>query len=159
MPTIYVKQGNLTGFAASDNLQSLANNQAKPLGVVDNTGAKYPNAYVYLSFNASQSLEPGGTIDLYFLGCVDTANDKWSDNINPSTTSNVSASILNTKTIIPLVADDSISDEAIVWVCNDLAKEVGDLPPKWTIVVYNKSGQPLRPSGHRAVYQLTSYTS
>jgi hypothetical protein len=159
MPTVFVKQGTLRGFSASTNLNSLANNQAKPLGIVDNTGVKYPNAYVYLSFNATQTLEYDGTIELYFVGCIDTSNDKWADNINPSTTSNVSASIINTKMITPLVADEGQSNEAIVWVCNDLAKEVGDLPPKWTLVVYNKSGQALKASGHRAVYQLTSYTS
>jgi len=158
MPTVSQKIGTLTGFTASTNLNSLADKQAKPLGVVDNSSLKYPNAYVSLNFAATNSLAYDGAIELYFLSCVDTANDKWSDDINPDTTSNVAASLSNAKLISPaLRADNTFSGKGIVWVCNDLAKEVGDLPNKWTIVVYNKSGQTLKSSGNKAVYSLKTY--
>ena len=158
MPVVSHKLGALTGFTASTNLNNLPNGEAKPLGVVDNTSLKYPNAYVSLNFAATQSLSYDGTIELYFLACIDTTNDKWADNINPNTTSNVSASLVNAKPISPVItADEDVSNIDISWVCNDLAKEVGDMPMKWTIVVYNKSGQTLKSTGKKAIYQLRSY--
>ena len=160
MPVISQRLGNLLGFSASPNLVSLADGEAKPLGEVDNTSLKYPNAYVSLSIAASAALPYDGAIELYFLSCIDTAGGKWSDDINPDTTSDVEASIANAKLISPsLKADTDLSSKNIVWVCNDLAKEVGDLPSKWTLIVYNKTGQVLRSSGHKAVYQLKSYQS
>jgi len=159
MPTVSHKLGALTGFTASTNLNSLADKAAKPLGVVDNTSLKYPNAFVSLNFNATQTLAYDGAIELYFLSCVDTSNDKWTDDINPDGTNDVSGSLVNAKMISPAItANNDYSNRSIVWVCNDLAKEVGDLPSKWTIIVYNKSGQALKASGNRAVYQLRSYT-
>ena len=159
MPTVSQKLGALTGFTASTNLNNLPDGQAKPLGIVDNTSLKYPNAYVSLNLAATQSLSYSGAIELYFLACIDTINNKWSDNINPDTTSNVSASLVNAKLISPsLRADNDLSNRSIVWVCNDLAKEVGDLPTKWALIVYNKTGQALKGSGNKAVYQLKSYT-
>jgi hypothetical protein len=158
MPTVSQKIGTTTGFTASANLNSLADGQAKPLGVVDNTSLKYPNAYVSLNFAATSGLAYEGAIELYFLSCIDTTSDKWSDDINPDTTSNVSASIANAKLISPtLRADNTLSGKDIVWVCNDLAKEVGDLPLKWTIIVYNKTGQAFRATGKKAVYRLKTY--
>ena len=158
MPVLSQKFGGLTGFSASPNLNSLADTAAKPLGVVDNTALKYPNAFISLNFAATQSLAYNGKIELYFLSCVDTTNDKWSDDINPDATTDVSGSIANVTPLSPaLKANNDLSNESVVWICNDLAKEVGDLPAKWTIVVHNKTGQALKSSGNAAIYQLKSY--
>jgi len=158
MATVSQKVGTLTGFTASTNLNSLADGQAKPLGTVDNTSLRYPNAYVSLNFAATSGLAYDGAIEIYFLSCIDTANNKWSDNINPDTTSNVVASLANAKLISPaLRADNSLSGKDVVWVCNDLAKEVGDLPEKWTLVIVNRTGQAFKATGKRAVYRLKTY--
>ena len=158
MPVVSQKLGALTGFEASTNLNNLANDAAKPLGSIDNTSLKYPSAFVSLSFATSSDLAYNGAIEVYFLACVDTTNSQWSDDIDPDSTSDVSASMLNIKPISPpLIANNDVSGESIVWICNDLAKEVGDLPAKWTIVVHNKTGQALSGSGNKAIFQLKSY--
>ncbi len=158
MPVVSHKLGALTGFTASTNLNSLPNGEAKPLGVVDNTSLKYPNAYVSLNFAATQSLSYDGTIELYFLSCVDTVNNKWTDDINPDTTSDVSASLVNAKPISPTIpANEDLSNIDITWICNDLAKEVGDMPMKWSLVVMNKTGQAFKSTGKKALYQHRTY--
>ena len=163
MPTVSLKLGNLTGFSASDNLSDLPDKQAKVIGVVDNTSLKYPNSYMSFSFAATSaalaSLAYDGAIELYFLPCVDVTNDIWTDGIASQATNNVAASLFNAKLISPpITANTPLSGQNIKYVINDLAKEVGDMPQKFVVVVYNKSGQDFPNSGHKAVYQLRSYT-
>jgi len=160
MATMKQSVGALTAFSSASNLNSLANNAAKPLGQVDNSSNDYPNAKLHFVFNlAVASLVMGGSIEIYFLSCIETpgTNENWSEGINPADTNDVSEDIYNLKPIATLRADDVMNSVDITWNCNDLAALVGDLPPYWTLVVWNKSGQALISSGHTAEYALVSY--
>jgi len=162
MATMKQTVGSLTAFGSASNLNSLANNAAKPLGEVDNATNDYPNAKLHFIINLAVSgLIMGGSIEIYFLSCIEDedTNASWSEGINPDDTSDVASSIYNLDPIVTLRADNTMNSVDITWNCNDLAALVGDLPPYWTLVVWNKSGAALVSSGHTAEYAPVSYST
>ena len=168
MATMKQTVGALTAFSAASNLNSLANGAAKPLGEVDNSSNDYPTAKIWMVLNLSTStLQVGGAVEIYFMAKIeDRSGDNldWDDEINADDTNDVSGSMFNLRLIKTFRADDVMASEDIVWNCNDLSalkdqdgNIVGDLPPYWTLVVYNKSGQAFASAGHQAQYVNVTY--
>jgi hypothetical protein len=170
MATMKQSVGSLTNFGSVTNLNSLANNAAKPLGEVDNSTNDYPNAKLFFVFNlATSNLQMGGTIEIYFMGKIEERagdNLDWDDEINANDTNDISTDIFNLRRIKTLNANNDMNSEDIVWNCNDLSamhdqdgNMIGDLPPYWSLVVWNKSGQALAASGNIGQYINVTYTT
>jgi hypothetical protein len=161
MATLKQLIGTLTAFALDENIESLATNTAEPLGVVDNSSNDYPTAQLKFIFNlAVTGNTPGGVIELYLITCLATSGTaaNWDDQIDPTSASDISSSVKNARLLKVLKADNTMDATDITWNCNDLASLIGgDLPPYWSIVVYNKSGATLAATGHTASYSLVSY--
>jgi hypothetical protein len=151
----------LAAFGSASNLNSLANDNAKPLGEVDNSTNDYPSAKIHLILNlATTGMVVGGAVEIYFISKIEdnSVNADWSDGINPDDTNDVSNTIYNAQLIKTLRADDVMDSVDITWNCNDLSTLIGsDLPPYWTLVVFNKSGAAFVSSGHTAQYAHVSY--
>jgi len=163
MATMKQTVDSLTAFSAASNLNSLANNTAKPLGEVDNSTNDYPSAKLHLILNLAVSGQVmGGAVEIYLISKIEdnSLNSDWSDQINADDTNDVSGNIYNAQLIHTLRADEVMDAVDITWNCNDLSALVGsDLPPYWTLVIFNKTGAAFVSSGHTAQYAHVSYAT
>ena len=167
MATMKQSVGAVTAFSLDSNLDSLADATAEPLGEVDNSSNDYPGAKVHLIINlASSGLDELGTVEVYLLSCLGTSGTaaNWTDGIDGDATADQASNVKNSRLIKVFVADVSMQGVDINWVCNDLCllldqdgAMVGDLPPHWALLIFNKSGAALSASGHTANYQTVSY--
>ena len=156
----------LSTFPSSTNLKNRSDNVAIPLGTIDNSANDYPNAKLYFNLRLGTTCKVGGSIEFYMMSCIEGSGNSsnWSDGISPSTAGSVTTAINNLQLIKTIKADNSMSTQSggpgrAHWVCNDLAAEVGKLPPFWTIVVHNNSGSTLANVQQLAKYSLVSYQS
>lgn len=147
--------GTAANFSKTSYLNSLANNSAVPLGTVDMSTNDYPSAKLRLTINLSTATVSGGVVELYFLASLDSTN--WTDGINPSSSANQFSNIIHAEKVKIFDASENMQDKNINWVCNDLQRLVGDLPPYWTLVINNMSGSTFEASGHTAQYATLSY--
>jgi hypothetical protein len=179
MSTMTHVLGSLTSFNLVNNLQGLVNDTCKPLGggassYVDNSSLKYPSANLYFKiYLPTSGLVPGGALEFYIVKCLITPGTQanWSANINPGDTNDVSGSIFNIAPFLRLKADADMGGGTVIcYVLTDLAfhkfqdidgtiREVGELPPYWSILCWNKCGNTLLTSTHVAQFQLRSYGS
>lgn len=159
MPSVMEQSiGTLTSFSGATNLNSLKDGQAKPFGPVDFSSAPYPNSKLVLGIDFSGvSPVPGGSLALYLMSSLD--NNYWSGNINPSGTTDVADYIRNHCKPIgdPIEVNDAMAGTSLVFVVNDVAKYVGDLPAYWCVIGLNNSGCTLPNGGHFFKYESVSY--
>jgi hypothetical protein len=165
MATLTQLVSALSTFPNSTNLKNRSDNVAVPLGIINNSANDYPNAKLLIDLRLGTTCRPGGTIDLYMMSCIETQGNSsnWTDGISPSTAGSVTTAINNATLIKSLKAGPSMTTQEggpgrTQWVCNDLAAEVGKMPPFWTLLVVNNSGSTL---GTTPVtkYSLVSYQS
>lgn len=159
MSTQNIAYGTDTAFGSASNLNSLANNAAKPLGAVDNSTALALNEKVKLKMTlASTGVSSTGTIEVYALASND--NTDWTDGISTSSTTDVSASLKNAQLLAILNAN---ANSQVVDFNFDLIQQGGmnplvDVPKYWALVVFNKSGAAIASSGNAATYTPITYT-
>ena len=150
----YVK--TVTAFSASTRLNNLADGSAVCLGQVDNSTGDYPNAKIQLTINLSTANNPGGQVEIYFVGSL--SGTTYTDNIIVGATGNQASKLHLAPRIAALKADADMNSTDITWVSKDLRGLLGsDLPSYWSIVVKNVSGGAFEASGHDANYSLISY--
>ncbi len=147
--------GGVTAFPQSSFLNGTTDVTARSLGVVDMSTNDYPNAKVRLTVNLSTATAPGGLVELYFLGSIDNTN--WTDGITPSSSANHIDSLNTAEKIMTFNTDQSTASQDVNWICNDMQRLVGDLPPYWSLVVKNVSGSTFEAAGHTAQYYTVSY--
>ena len=94
-------------------------------------------------------------VELYFLGSIDNTN--WTDGIIPSSSANHIDSLNTAEKIMEFNTDQSTASQDINWICNDMQRLVGDLPPYWSLCVKNVSGSTFEAAGHTAQYYTVSY--
>lgn len=149
-----ITRGALTAFPLVSNLTSLANNAIKPLGVVDLSNGFHGLA-TYLQFTlASSSVSTTGFINLYVMTSEDNAN--WTDNVSPTTTSDVAASVINSPIVARMAA--VANNQVIKYNLNDIADRLGVMPKYLSLLVGNYSGAALSASGHDAKYSTVLYS-
>ena len=145
-----------TAFPNSTFLEGLGSSGALPLGVVDMSTNDYPNAKIVMTIAlSSASLDMGGNVEVYFAGSI--TNTTWTDGIVASSSGDLSTSLNAAQLIKTLPASVAQTSGTINWVCNDLTHEVGDLPPYWTLVIKNNSGQDFKSTGNAAKYYTVTY--
>jgi hypothetical protein len=157
--------GSITAFSLASNMDSLADGAAKPLGAMDNSSSEYSTARLELVINletTEANLDVDGVIELYYICSLD--NTTWTDGISPSSTSDQAGNIKHARLIQAFKADKSMAGLDITWVCPDLSllgdkrgDKIGELPPYWSLIVFNRSGSAIQASGNTARYQLVTY--
>jgi len=142
-------QGTRTAFGSASNLNSLANNAAKPLGAIDNSINKKPYAWVELTVTlGSSGISSTGTIEWYLIqALVNSAATDWQDGIDPASTSDVASSIKNARRVRTSTAN---ANSQVVRERFQLP--VADPGKYWTIVALNKTGAAFASSGNGAYY-------
>lgn len=158
MATQTINYATETAITAT-NLNSLANSQAKPLPLVDNSSTKAVDYKIYFETTLNSSgVSSTGTIEVYLLESTEGGTTDWSDGIDPAGSANIASSIKNAKLLRVLNANANSQ------VVRDVIDLTGDLPglmrncPKfWAIVVYNKSGAALSGSGHEVTQTAIKY--
>jgi hypothetical protein len=144
MAEMQQKVGALTSFGGVTKLASLPNNRCRMIGYLDWSSDEYPNAKMHFGMSFKDvSPTDGGSIGVYLMSSLNGTN--WSGDVTPQTALTGAAFVRDDqlsvmKLIKSIPVDNSCSDTTVVWVCNDLAKEVGDLPEYWGIAVDNQSG-------------------
>ena len=142
-------------FANSSFLNSSSNVSARSIGVVDMSADDYPNAKLRMTLNLSTATVEGGAVEVYFLASLD--NSVWTDNITPSSSADHTAKLKTAQRIAEFQTGVTTADINLNWVCNDLQRLVGDLPPYWSLCINNVSGSTLEASGHTIQYHTVSY--
>lgn len=136
------------------NLNSLANNAAKPLGVVDfNTNNAHDATVKIEAQLAAAGVSATGTLALYFIGTQD--NVDWTDGINPADTADVSTQIKNATLIGSIKAD---VNGLLALKVSDIFSNIGQGFAQGCVIVWNKSGAALQATGNDADYQTVSYS-
>lgn len=167
MATMIPTVDSETAFGSASNLNSLPDGEAKPLGEVNNSTNYRPSAKIHLIINLPTSgLSDFGIVEIYLLSCLGTAGTatNWSDGIDGDASSDQSSSVNTARLIKQFKADPSMHAKDINWVCNDISLltdqdnvMVGDLPPHWSLLVFNKSGAAFQATGHTATHRMVTY--
>jgi hypothetical protein len=152
MSTTTVNYGTRTQFPQYTNLNSLANNAAKPLGKIDNSatggGNKANNIWIDVDITLGASgVSTTGSIELYLLESKDDTT--YTDGISPTGTSDIASSLKNATLFKVLAA--TANSQVIRWR-QRLGDFLSDMPKYGSIVAYNKSGAALAASGNDAGY-------
>ncbi len=141
MASYKIAYGTRTAFSQEDNIHGLANNEAKPLGEVDNSATLALDYMVFFRTTLNSSgVGSTGTIELLLLEKDDSSADKWTDNIDADGTSNIASSIKNAKVLEILAAN---ANSQVVQCHFRLGDYIAHAPKYWSIIVYNKSGATL----------------
>ncbi|MCC6328990.1 MAG: hypothetical protein IT174_10770 [Acidobacteria bacterium] len=153
MATQTINYGTETAITAT-NINSLANNQAKPLPVVDNSSTKAIDAKVHFEATlGSSGVSATGTIELYLLESTESTTADFSDGIDPTSASDVAASIKNATLLRILNANANSQVVKVIFdLTADVRNELANCPKYWSVLVLNKSGAALAASGHEANY-------
>lgn len=160
MPTQTIQIGSETGFTVT-NVNSLANNQAKPLPAVDNSTVKAVDYKCYLEITLpSSGVSATGTIEVYLIeGTENTSTTTdWTDGIDPAGSSNIASSIKNAKLL--RIYNANANNQVVRGVfdlLSDLCGSMLNAPKFWTFVIYNKCGATLAASGHEITYSPVKY--
>ena len=142
-------------FGNSSFLNGTSEASARAIGVVDMSTNDYPNAKVRMTLNLSTATVEGGAVEVYFLASLD--NSVWTDGIVPSSSSDNTLKLRTATRIAEFQTGVSTADTNLNWVCNDLQRLVGDLPPYWSLCVNNVSGSTFEATGHTIQYHTVSY--
>ncbi len=135
------------------NLNSLANNAAKPLGVVNFETNNAHDASLKLKVQlAATGIDANGTLELYFIGSADGID--WTDGIDPVSVTDVSGSIVNADRLDVL---DANVDNLLVIDVVDIFSAVGNSFQQGCVIVWNKSGAASQATGNDADYQTVNY--
>ena len=140
--------GTRTQFTNYTNLNSLANNAAKPLAVVDNSTTKADRYDVEVSVTlGASSVSATGTIEWYLINALqNSAASDWTDGIDPAGTSDISSSLKNARCIRVSAANAN----------SQVVRERFVLPARamkfFTLVALNKTGAAFASSGNDAQY-------
>ena len=141
------------------NLNSLANNAAKPLPAVDNSSTKAVDYKVYFEATLGASgVSATGTLEIYLIESTEGVAPDYTDGIDPAGTSDIASSIKNATLMRVLNAN---ANGQVVRCVFDLT---GDLrgtnrvcPKYWALVVLNKSGAALHASAHEVTQTAIKY--
>jgi hypothetical protein len=146
-----------TAFSVASNLNSLANNAGKPLGSVDNTTVLATNyKYKVKCTLPAASVVATGTIEVWLIGSITNATTDWTDNLSPSGTSDIAASLKCAK-LLDVVPANAVN-QVVVIQGEIIGPQLTDVPLYWSLVVVNKCGAALGASGHAATFVATKYT-
>ncbi len=138
MPTVLINYGSMTEFSQENNLNSLANSAAKPLGEVDNSVVLAEDYMVFFRVTLNSSgVSSTGSIELYLIEKADATDDMWTDNIDADGTSDIASSIKNAKQIEIFAAN---ANSQVVTVIFRLGDYIACAPKYWSIIAYNKTG-------------------
>lgn len=133
-----IAYGTRTAFSQEDNLTSLANSAAKPLGEVDNSSTLALDYTVYLKIQlAAASVSATGSIEVYLLEKDDATADSWTDGIDGDSTSDSVSSLKNARLLEVLVAN--ANNQVVIWQ-GRIADYVSTPPKYWTLLIYNRTG-------------------
>lgn len=148
-----INYGTETAFTVT-NINSLANNAAKPIGVVDNSTTKALDYRVYLEVSLNTTgVSATGSLEIYLIESSESTTADFSDGIDPAGTADVSASIKNAPLLAILNANaNSQIVRAIIDIGTDLRGLVRNCPKFWSVVVLNKSGAAILATGNEASY-------
>lgn len=160
MPTQTVLIGSETGFTVT-NVNSLANNQAKPLPAVDNSANKAVDFKVYVEITLpSSGVSATGTIEIYLIEGTESTSTTtdWTDGIDPAGSANIASSIKNAKLLRIYNANANNQVVRSVFdLLSDLCGSMLNAPKYWALVIYNKCGATLPASGHEITYSSVKY--
>jgi hypothetical protein len=139
----------------ASNLNSLANGAAKSLGKIDFNSNNAHEATIKIKATlGSSGVSATGVLEFYFIGAQEEFGD-WTDGIDPTSTSDVAASIKNARRLPAATAN---ANSQIVNVTLDIFAYVGSGYSYGAVVVKNSSGAALAASGHDADYQTVVYS-
>lgn len=151
--------GTRTAFGSVTNINSLANNAAKPLAQVDN--ATSVKALDYLLFVqatlASSGVSTTGTIEIYLLEAQASGAGNTTDGIDMATpaTTDQAANIKNAKLLAVLAAN--ASGQVVRWQ-GRLRDFIADVPNFFSLLIVNKSGAAIAATGNDAQYVAITET-
>lgn len=132
-------------------INSLANGSARESTAIDNTTNKYLDAMVYLAF-AMANTSPGSDkrINIWFYCSEDGTN--YSDNATGSDAALTMRTLPNL--FGPFIINTPTQNITYKHVIPSVAEYFGGiLPPKWGIVVENKTGMAVNSSGNTSEYR------
>jgi hypothetical protein len=137
------------------NLNSLANGAAKSLGKIDfNTNDAHEATIKIKATLGASGVSASGILEFYFIGAQEETGD-WTDGIDPTSTSDVAASIKNARRLPTAAAN---ANGQVVSVIIDIFAYVGSGYSYGAIIVKNSSGAALASSGNDADYQTVVYS-
>jgi hypothetical protein len=155
-----IAYGTETAFTVT-NINSLANNAAKPIGVVDNSSTKAVGYKIYLEITLNSSgVSSTGTVEVYLIeGTEASTGTDFTDGIDPAGSSDIASSIKNAKLLRILNANANSQVVRDVFdILGDMRGQMMDCPKYFTLVIYNKSGAAINSSGNEASYTAITYT-
>lgn len=160
MATVTTTYGTETAITAT-NLQSLANNAAKPLPAVDNSTTKAVDYKVYFeSTLAAASVSSTGTLEVYLIeGSESTSTTTdWTDGIDPAGTGDIASSLKNARLlrIFNANANNQVVRE-VFEITADLRGVTRNCPKYWALVVKNLSGAALHATAHEVTQTAIKY--
>jgi hypothetical protein len=138
----------------ASNLNSLANGAAKSLGKIDFNANNAHEATIKIKAALnSTGVSATGVLEYYFIGSQDDVD--WTDGIDPTSTSDVAASIKNSRRIKSSAAN---ANSQVVNETIDIFAFVGSGYSYGAVIVKNSSGAALAASGNDADYQTVVYS-
>ena len=162
MATQNISYGTETAFSSPgpSNLNSLANNAAKPVGVCDNSSTKAVGYKCYLELTLNSSgVSSTGTIEVYLLESTESTSADFTDGIDPTSSSDVASSIKNAKLLAVFNANaNSQVVKATLDLLGDFFGSLRDCPKYFSLLIVNKSGAALASSGMEATFTPITYT-
>lgn len=158
MATQTINYGTETAITAT-NINSLANNAAKPLPVVDNSSTKAVDEKVHFEVTlGSSGVSSTGTIELYLLESAESTTADFTDGIDPTSSSDVASSIKNAVLLRVLNANaNSQVVKCIFDLVSDLRGALQNCPQYWSLLVLNRSGAAFAASGHEVTHTAIKY--
>jgi hypothetical protein len=150
-----ITYGTTTAFGSASNLNSLANDNSKPLGAVDNTTTKAPDYEFYLQLTlGSSGVSATGYIEVYLLESDTGASTQSTDGIDMAASADQDANIKNARRIAALAAN--ANNQVVRWHSR-LMDYVSVAPEFWSLLIRNMSGATLSASGNDADYTSIKY--
>lgn len=147
-----ITYGTRTAFSLASNLASLASNNAKPLGKVDNSSALDFAFFIELEFTTGTPVADPKVLEVFLITAASDTSSTYTDAINPASTSDVASSIKNAAGVFLARADASSTLFRAHFVL-----DLGHPWPFWTLVPRNSSGVALSASGYAAHYTPIKY--
>ena len=154
MSTQTINRGTETAYPTVSNMNSLANDAAKPIGVVDDSATKAEDYNVHLEITLETSgVGATGYVEILLLESTESTSADFTDGIDPTTTSDVATSIKNATLLRVLNANaNSQVIKAQFSLLSDLAGKVKVNPKYHSLLIVNKTGAAFAASGHEITY-------
>lgn len=146
-----IAYGTETAITAT-NINSLANNEAKVVGgaSIDNSSTKAIDykLYVEVTLN-STGVSASGSLEVYLIESTESTTADFSDGIDPTSASNIAASLKNARLLDVLNANaNNQVVKAVIDITGDLAGRIRNCPKYWAPIVLNKTGAAINSSGN-----------